>query len=309
MMRPIWLLLSMSLVAVIAPVTGAGQNLPSESVTVGAIPGPPLQSLPFYVAQERGLFKAPDVNLEVKTVTSGAIDVLRAAIGSGQIDFGLFHVEHVLLITDRGQPTISVVQMMDYPTAALAVKRDLLPGLENEKNPTAILRALKGLKIGTVSAPSVDTIWFRNLAARAGLQAGKDYTFVHLGTTAQVYEAALRRGEVDVIFTTHPIVAPAIYNQSARLVAFQWEFPEFAPGKYAATSIITSPELLEKRRETVARFVKAINRAGKWMNENPDEYVKLGQKFYASWPRDYVEKSCQGIGGIPYSSRRRSRMS
>jgi ABC-type nitrate/sulfonate/bicarbonate transport system substrate-binding protein len=260
-----------------------------EKVTVGTIPGPPTQFLPFFVAQERGLFSAPDVNIEVSTVVSGAIDVLRNAIASGEIDFGLYHLEHVLIVSDKGKPTLSIVSMMNYPSSVLAVKTGLLPGLENEKDPKKIITALKGLRIGTISAPALDTIWFRHLAKRhAGLTDGKDYTFVHLGTTAQTYEAALKRGEVDAIFTVHPYPAPLIYKGLARIVAFQWDFPEYAPGRYQATTVITVPEHIQRRRDVVARFVKAIVRAERWMNDNPQEVVAIGRKLYPDWPADYA---------------------
>jgi ABC-type nitrate/sulfonate/bicarbonate transport system substrate-binding protein len=289
-MRRILTLLCTSLFAVLSAASlGHAQTPALQKVTVGMIPGPPTQFLPFYVAQERGLFKAPDVNLEVNAVTSGTIDVLRAAIAGGEVDFGLFHVEHVVLATGKGKPSISVVQIMDYPAAVLVVRQDLLPGLENEKDPRKIITALKGLRIGTISAPAADTQWFRHLAVRYGdMQDGKDYTFVHLGTTAQIYEAALGRKEVDAIFTTEPHIASSIYKKLVRTIAFQWDFPEYAPGKYAATSIMTTPEYVQKRRDIVARFVKAIIRAEKWMNANPEEYIKIREKIYPSWPHDFA---------------------
>ena len=286
----IWLgmLIGLSVVAVQAR---AQTPLKAEKVTVGTIPGPPTQFLPFFVAQERGLFKAPDVNLEISTVVSGAIDVMRNAIAQGEIDFGLYHLEHVLIVTDKGKPTVSIVSMMAYPSSVLAVKTGLLPGLENEKDPAKIIGALKGLRVGTISAPALDTIWFRHLAKKyGGFTEGKDYTFVHLGTAAQTYEAAMRRNEVDVIFTVHPYPAPTIYRGVARIVAFQWDFPEYAPGKYQATTVITVPEHIQRRRDVVARFVKAIVRAERWMNENPQEVVELGRKFYPDWPADYAAR-------------------
>jgi NitT/TauT family transport system substrate-binding protein len=203
---------------------------------------------PFYVAIERGYFRAEGLNVE--TVQSDSAPRIIPFLASGQVDVaGLSQSPALFNAVGRGVP-IKVVADKGRPApghdyAAIVVRKDLVAG-----GAVLTYADLRGLRIATPGRGTA--MW--GLLARALEIGGLTLADVQLEELSQPDSLpALGNRALDVAMLVEPFVTAAV----ARDVGVRWKTTEeFAPG--AQNGLVAyAPQFIENQPAAARRFMVA----------------------------------------------------
>lgn len=206
-------------------------NAAPKRVTA-AIPAQNLTALAFYVAQEKGYYKAD--GLDVQLILMSAPVSALALIG-GDLDFSTA-AGAAMTATVRGAPLSFLFHTYYLPLYWLYVR----PDIQN-------VAALKGRKIGISGIGSGPYFLVVDLLKKHGLEAGRDVAILTTGVQSASF-SALASGAVDATSLSPPFMFKAQQAGYRELVAFVKEdFVELQSAVVVRNELLkTDPELVEK---------------------------------------------------------------
>ncbi len=127
---------------------------------------------------------------------SGARALQSLVGGSAEIGIGTF--DHTIQMQAKGQPVVAVAQYGRYPGFVLGTIASKSITYEGPQS-------LKGLKVGVTSPGSSTHFMAAYMLVRSGLKVD-DTSFVGTGVTSTAVAAA-RRGEIDAIVSSDPMIS------------------------------------------------------------------------------------------------------
>ena len=235
-------------------------NVENEALTPIRLPMgyiPNIQYAPFYVAVEKGYFKAAGIELEFdyKFETDGV-----ALVGAGELPFAVVSGEQVLLARSKGLPVTYVAAWyQQYPVSVVA-KSEL--GI-------VVPQDLKGQKIGLPGLFGANYIGLRAL-----LNAGKL-------TEADVTLDAIGFNQVELVAAgQQDIIVGYSANEPIQLRAQGIAVTELRVADYAqlaANGILANEKIIAENPELVRAFVGAFLKGLKDTMDNPDEAFTLSE--------------------------------
>jgi len=203
---------------------------------------------PFFVALEKGYFKAEGLNVQVDAGKGGIATAVNTA--SAAYDFG--YVDLVTMVTFNGlnpaSPLVSVY--MSYDESPLAVVTLKSKGIKSPKD-------LEGKKIGGGPGNAVhDTISILMKAAKA-----EDVKINWVNVAGNLFGAMLAKGEIDGIggFTNSQIPA-AISVGFKREDIVALKYSDYGVDLYGL-GLVTTKKYADENPAVVKGMVKALNRA------------------------------------------------
>jgi NitT/TauT family transport system substrate-binding protein len=214
----------------------------------------------YLLAQDKGYYKAENLDVEILGDRPGAAPAQRVA--NGEVEFGLDRGAGVLQLQDRGVPIVIVAQVYQDSGLLLVSKKEA-----NVRS----AQDLRGKKVGV--RYDGNELAFLALLDKAGLGPGRDVQIVN--RTAGLSRAELLAGELDA-------VGALVYDEYQVLLESQ-----AAPQDLRVIncddegvgllqdSLVTSRELLETRRDLVVRFVRASLKGWRDAIDNRDEAVTV----------------------------------
>ena len=220
---------------------------------------PNIQYAPFYVAVEKGYFKAVGIELEFdyKFETDGV-----ALVGAGELPFAVVSGEQVLLARAQGLPVTYVAAWyQQYPVSVVA---------KSEQN-VLVPQDLKGKKIGLPGLFGANYIGLRALL-NAGKLTEDDVTLDAIGFNQVELVAA---GQQDII------VGYAA-NEPLQLRAQGIAVTEIRVADYAqlaANGLLASEKVLAEDPELVRAFVGAFLQGLKATIDDPEEAFTISEKY------------------------------
>jgi len=230
--------------------------------------------LPLSVTERLGYFKQAGLDVEIADVQSGA-RALQSLIG-GSADVGVGTFDHTIQMQAKGQPVVAVLQFGRYPGFVLGT-------ISSKSIDYQGPQSLKGLKIGVTSPGSSTHFMAAYMLARSGLKPD-DASFVGTGVTSTAVAAA-RRGEIDAIVSSDPMISP-IQREGLVRIAADTRTPAGTQavygGPYPGGVVYTTPAFIEKHPATVQAVVTAFVRALKWMA------IHSAQEIAATMPEEYA---------------------
>ncbi len=270
-------LLSLLLAAIftVGTVTGCGssastdtessvQTNSEESVVlrVGAQPYP-LYS-PIYVAYEKGYLEeelaAVGASYEWKEFKSGSL--VNEAAAAGEVDMGFMADLPAIVSRSTGQP-VEIVTNVAYGEKALAVL--IRPDSDIES-----VADLKGRKVAYTTGSYTQHL-IALLLANEGLSLD-DIESINLAAGDQA--AALTNGDVDAIVTWEQYVSQFISDGIAKLLA------DGTGVKRGNMITYFETDFAEANPEVVKAYIRALNRANEFIEENPDETAELAANTF-----------------------------
>jgi NitT/TauT family transport system substrate-binding protein len=215
------------------------------------------QTLPVLAINEKYFQKEGlDVELVMFLGTSDGINALNA----GKIDVGLsFGTGSPLTFAAEGAPIVIIA-------GNLAGGHPIIVKPENASKYKSV-SDFKGKTVGTPRLYTADVV-FRGAVHRAGLVAGKDFELIEFRRTIDVLEA-VKSGKIDVGIGSSSITAGAL---EAGLAIPLWSNDLFA--YHPCCRIITTREVLEKRRPELVKLIKGLLLAEREFNLHPEAGVK-----------------------------------
>ncbi len=217
-------------------------------ITIGMAPN--LQTLPIVVAMSEGYFADEKIELKIVKFTSGR-RALEALIG-GQLDVAFMAEYPVSIASLRKQPFGTFTTLSRYTANRMISKASI-----GFKDPSS----LSGKKIGTTKGSNTEFF------TEALIEKFKIDAEVINVSPADIVPA-LARGDIDA-----GIMFPDFYPAAEK--ALGADYREYRSDAYIAWFVLSAtPEMLNKRPDELAAFVRALIKAEEFIKSSPDEAMK-----------------------------------
>ena len=216
-----------------------------------------------FIAEHEGFFKEEHLNVEFVPfqTTADGLNALQA----GKIDIGIsFGTAGPLTFIANGANFVIFGGHLEGGSPILARPEDA----DKYKD----LRDFKGKKIGTIRLYTGDIV-FRTALAEAGIDWRKDVEIIEF-KNASILLDAIKSGKVDVGVGAPSNLAKA---NEAGLVAVAWS-NDLLPGHVCCRVVAQGAEL-ENKQEAFKRFIKALIKAERVKEQNPEVTVEASEPY------------------------------
>ncbi|MFF4779231.1 ABC transporter substrate-binding protein [Microtetraspora fusca] len=237
-----------------------------QTLNIGASTAANLQYSAAYVADKKGYLKEEKIN--AKTVELGGGSETLQALAGGSIDAAATTFAAVVTAVNKGAPLVAIASTANRNTADIGIRSDKAPAAGADLE-TAI-RALKGLRVAVTSPGSGSDQTLRYLVKSSGLDPDKDLSIVATGGASETV-AAFARGSVDA-FVIGPPASYIAAEQGDGEVALKLA-SGVAPSldNLLYGTIVTSERTLAEKRNPLRCYVRAIDKAVRYIHDHPAE--------------------------------------
>jgi NitT/TauT family transport system substrate-binding protein len=223
---------------------------------------------PFFLAIEKGLFKAENLNVEYVPFQGGP-DLVKAVV-AGEFLIGAAGSTDILVFREAGMP----LKMIATQTEGNHFTLNVAPGIGNVAD-------LKGKAIGVTRIGSTTWVFARMLARQQKWDPDRDVKIVGLGgLDAQV--AALARNEIAAFIWGDGGAVTQLQGRSKVLMRLDQVTP-----KWISQILYTSENGIRRQGETIRKAIKAIFAAQRFMTSNTTDAAEIISKKIG-WPTDAV---------------------
>jgi NitT/TauT family transport system substrate-binding protein len=253
-----------------------GPSDAAERVRIAAFQGTFI-NFPIYVAKDLGLFEKHGLAVEI--IYGKGIQPTNMVV-SGATEFGGFAVEHGITVIGKGQHVKLLVLNQTLPPFNLIVRNDV-PTPSKDMPYPAMIKDIKGLKLG-ISTPGASTdLTLRFLLQQAGLDPQRDVKLIPVGEPSTQI-AALKNGLIDGTLAFEPIQAEAVLGQKIAKSVLDIEAangPEMFH-EYAYNGIFAKQSYLDSNPQAARAIVAAIVEAEQMINDPKsfDRIVGVAEK-------------------------------
>ena len=246
-----------------------------------------LFSLPLYIADTKGLFKAEGLAVEVINFQGGA--TATPALLGGSTELQSAATENMLKVVQQGQPITAVMSVQSTFNGAIMIRKELAEKLGGR--PT--LKDLKGLRIGTLARGGMSDMAARFVIEAQGLSS-RDVTLVPIGGYDK-HLAAMQANDIDGSFTVEPV--QSLWSDKSVGAVYMLDLlKQEGPDVFQDMNWITlqgKKDWVEKNRETVRKVVRAMVQAQTFISDpaNLDEVTELAAQSFPSIPKPILQAS------------------
>jgi NitT/TauT family transport system substrate-binding protein len=228
-----------------------------------------LCAAPFYIAIEKGYYEEEHVKWEMYNVEPGTLMQL---LTTGQVDAGYN------LLATLIQPLANGLDVK----IPLALHTGCVKVLVPTNSSIRTVADLKGKKIGTDGLASSSTVIPQRYLAELGYKVTGDRPDVEfIVYPSSELPLALERGLVDAIGLGDPRAA-IIENAGQARVIINSATDDYLKNEFCCVTPLRT-EFVEKHPALAARFVRAIQKGAKFVQDNPDETARiLSEKNYVA---------------------------
>ncbi|MGH7833702.1 MAG: ABC transporter substrate-binding protein [Candidatus Binatia bacterium] len=228
------------------------------------------QSMP-WIAQEAGLFQKHNLDFQLVFIASSGM--VTAAMLGGDAEMSLTGgVGNVRAYVQGATDLVFVGGVKNVMTQSIVAGANL-------KKP----EDLKGKQIG-VSRIGSNTHYFTIQALRrAGMEPGRDFTFIQTGGDPESLAALLSK-KIEVATLTAP--------SDAKALAAGYHYVIYGPDlriPYAATAFVTKRSVIAKRHQVVAQFMRAMAESSKIMHADREFVYKVLGKYLRVTDRSILD--------------------
>jgi NitT/TauT family transport system substrate-binding protein len=251
---------------VLAGLSARGQKEPSEeagdyTLTIGLPVEGGLCEAPFYIAIEKGFYDEEGLKWQEFKMDPGT--------AMNHLTNGTIDVTNNLLAT-LIQPIANGLDIK----IPLALHTGCVKVLVRPDSPIRSPVDLKGKKIGVPSLNSSTKVIPSRVLASLGLKIdGPDADVEWIIYPAAELPLALERGLVDAIGSGDP-AASIIENEGKARVIINNATDDNLKNEFCCVTPVRSAAITEHPEE-IAKFLRAIQKASKWVQENPDEAARI----------------------------------
>ncbi|HKQ09501.1 MAG TPA: ABC transporter substrate-binding protein [Blastocatellia bacterium] len=239
-------------------------NSSSTELRIGYIPI--IDTLPLYVAVEKGYFAEQGLKVSVTPMNGGPM--ILEALGSGNLEIGFSNVVTLLVARSKGlqfQTVGAAVYETDASRAHALLVRD--------NSPINSPADLNGKRIAINAQHNIDQFVMNRYLEMNGLpyNAVSYYEVPH----AQM-EALLAKGEVDATISVEPYLTSALTGKGIKLLDYEYTkvFPTLLVASYIAPQ-----EWLQKHGKEIQGFQEAMRKAREFVAQHESEARSLLPKY------------------------------
>jgi NitT/TauT family transport system substrate-binding protein len=218
---------------------------------------------PFFVAQDKGYFKAEGVTVETIDAGKGATNTA-VSVASGVYQFGFVDLPAMIRFNAQNptSPLVSVYMSFDDSPASIVTLKS--KGINKPAD-------LDGKKLAGGPGTAIhDTISILLHAADA-----ENVRIEWVAVSPQLYAPMLKRGEVDGIGAFTNAQIPALIDLGFKREEIGvLKYSDFGADLYGL-ALVTTKKFADENPETVRGVVKAVNRGTKDAISDPDAALQL----------------------------------
>lgn len=225
------------------------------------------RSIPFMqldVALALGYFEAAGLEAYIQYIKGGTQCAL-ALIG-GSVDFSTNSVDHAIKAQLQGKELRMISVFDRIPGFSIVVDSRL-------KDKVTTVADLKGKAIRVTSPGSATHKLLTHMIRKAGLDT-EDITVVGVGTST--LPPALHAGSVQTGVAVDPFTTQLVNRAKAFVLVDLRTLAETKAqfgGPYVLTGILTRPDMIMQRPETVQRLADVIAKANHWIGSHTSEEI------------------------------------
>ncbi len=233
--------------------------------------------LPSVLAEYTDYYKEEGLEVEMIDMKGGA--QAAQALVSGEVMFGSLAAEHTIKARAQGADLVMVSLYTRYPGLTLVVDSRL-------KDKVKTVTDLKGMKVGVSSPGSGTHKMVLSLMEKFGMQPS-DIEFLGVGTSGA--QAAMESDKIQAAVTTDPWITEMVTSGKVYVL---WDLrtkkdtESLYGSDYPHVGLVTRREVLEKNPELVARVVRAVVRASKFIAANSPEAISAKIPAEIKGPND-----------------------
>jgi sulfonate transport system substrate-binding protein len=284
------ILVLVSMVALAAPAARA-----AEKVTVGIGGVALIVYLPTMVAKSKGFFAEEGLDVEVLDIKGGGSQAASALIG-GSVDFSANAIDHAIKAKTQGKTLVAVHSHVRLPMMALVVA-------SKYKDTVKSVADLKGRPLGVTSPGSQTHMVLGYLLVKHGVKVDEVKI---VGTGGNTMPLALEKDTVHAAMMLDPFFTVFLkQGKGFTLVDLFNEkaTTEMMGGEVQGTTLLTRPDVIEKRPATVQKMVNALVKANKLITRSSgEEMAKLLPAELAGDPKLYAESFEHAKAAFPPDS-------
>jgi len=241
----------------------SGTNQAKELVDfkIGYLPS--TGHLLYFVAQDKGYFEEEGLNSELVLFSEN--NSMLTAMEQKKLQAGALGSTNSILYESQGHE-VTIFGGAMTEGHALVVKNEVVAGLGDK----ADLTALKGKRIADTFGGTADVV-FRQGLINVGLDPEKDVELVSAESGSAAF-AALKNDEIDgaILFTPFRKLAE---NEGYTILSYSGEVAGFE--NHPCCRQVALTEELKANPDTYVGFLRALIKAYKFYQENPDETVEI----------------------------------
>ncbi len=265
---------SIRLFAVVLAVVAAGLKssatmADTDKIRV-AIPVQALFFMPLFVAQDQGIFKAHNLDVEIISTNGDGPDI--DALIAGSVQFAVSTPNRLLTAYQQGKPLLAVMNVLDRMGIACFMNKDVAEKvkLDEAKTLEDKFRKLKGLTIAATRPGAFTYLLAVDYLKRAKLVPQEDAKLLGVGGGPAMI-AAVENKKADMGCFGSPIIELAV--QRGKSVWFinntRGEDPTYK--EFLFQLLYVKPEYAKQHGEIVRRMVASLVEANRWIASAPKD--------------------------------------
>jgi NitT/TauT family transport system substrate-binding protein len=231
-----------------------------------ALPVSSLESMPIYVAQEKGFFKKHGVEVDVITSRGGG-EAMKAYI-AGEVNIVATGFPEVGLMRARGVDVALFFAQMSRTPFALIGRKDL--GLKSVAD-------LKGKTVAVTSPGSLTANLARYFVKQAGLDPDKDVSLVSVGGGGEIL-GALKSKRADAAMLFEPFVTVALQGGIATMLV---DVPEKLDA-FSSSPLSTSKAFMTKSPKDAQGVFAALAEGLTYIHNDKAGTLAIAKKIFAN---------------------------
>ena len=248
-----------------------------------------------FIADELGYFKDEGLNFEFVEIESGALGA--GALVSGDAHFVDLGIDDVANLQAKGKDVVFIYNVENGLSMNLVMRNNILKdrGVTADSPLEKKIKALKGLRIGITRPGAVTQLFPSYMMKTVGLNPERDAQFIQIGSGSALY-AALVGDRIDAFMLSAPNPEKAVADGIATII--------IRPGKdidifkdFMFTNVAVKRDWAEKNSSLVESYCKALDKANKFVMENPAKAAQILHKtWYKETPVKILEMTLIGFG-------------
>jgi NitT/TauT family transport system substrate-binding protein len=231
-----------------------------------ALPVASLESMPIYVAEEKGFFKSHGVEVDIITSRGGG-EAMKAYL-AGEVQIVATGFPEVGLMRTRGVDVALFFAQTSRVPFAMISRTDL--GLKS-------VAELKGRTVAVTSPGSLTSNLARYFVQQAGLDPDRDVSFVSVGGGGELL-GALKSERADAAMLFEPFVTVGLQQGFAQMLV---DVPERLDA-FSSSPLATSKAFIDKSPKEARAVFDALTEALTFIHADQAGTLEIAKKKFAN---------------------------
>jgi len=263
-------------------------------INIGVYPGT-LQSVAAYIGRDMGIYERHGIKATLSDFR--AAPEATAALFSGSIDLMNNSIGNMMLVNSRGKELVGIIDNYPAPVWGIVVRPEM-PTPNQTAGYPALIKDLKGKRIGVPAIGSEGHNFARRFVKDAGLDPEKDVTFLAVGLGPDAL-AGFKAKQIDGIIALEPVLTLLQHTGGKKLLDLYYDrvIPGFAA--WTSNTWLTTREYADKHADAMHRFQAAQEEVISVIRDSSkaSQVGAIWAKYNKALSADDLTKIVSGLSG------------